>query len=95
MVGRPGFDLIRAPPVTQSPRFSDDGLFVVSSGVDSAVRVWEAATDRCIRGLDGHQSGTAELAITPDANFDLTADGDQTLRLWELDWDLTAPCLSG
>ncbi|MEU1012924.1 protein kinase [Streptomyces sp. NPDC005890] len=70
---------------------SDDGLFVFTSGVESAVRVWNAATGRCMRTLDGHQSGTAGLAITPDANFAFTADGDQTLRLWELDWDLKAP----
>ncbi|MFD9409700.1 WD40 repeat domain-containing protein [Streptomyces sp. NPDC059989] len=69
-------------------RFSADGRYLFVGGTGSAVRVWDVATGRCLRTLDGHMKTVTALAVTPDAGFALTADRDELLRLWELDWDL-------
>ncbi|MFD8708586.1 WD40 repeat domain-containing protein [Kitasatospora sp. NPDC059648] len=70
--------------------FSADGRYALASVAEGGVRLWELATGRCLRTLSGHQKGVAALAVTPDTNVVLTADGTGILRQWELDWELRA-----
>ena len=72
-------------------RFSPDGRFAISGGSDTSVRIWELATGRCLRVLDGHNGAVGAVVISDDARFALSASMDGTVRRWELDWDLRAP----
>ncbi|WP_308197977.1 WD40 repeat domain-containing serine/threonine-protein kinase [Saccharopolyspora soli] len=72
-------------------RFSPDGRFALSGGSDATVRIWELATGRCLRVLDGHNGEVSAVVISSDAQFVLSASWDGTIRRWELDWDLRAP----
>jgi WD40 repeat protein/tRNA A-37 threonylcarbamoyl transferase component Bud32 len=72
-------------------RFSPDGRFAISGGSDTTVRIWELATGRCLRVLDGHDGAVQAVVISTDAQFALSASEDGTVRRWELDWDLRAP----
>jgi WD40 repeat protein len=72
-------------------RFSPDGRFAISGGSDTSVRIWELATGRCLRVLDGHNGAVGAVVISADARFALSASMDGTVRRWELDWDLRAP----
>ena len=80
-------------PKVQSKRvrFSPDGRFAISGGTDTSVRIWELATGRCLRVLDGHNGAVKAVLISADARFALSASMDGTVRRWELDWDLRAP----
>jgi WD40 repeat protein len=66
-----------------SLRFSADGRFLVSAGVDSTARVWEVRGWTQVAVLQGHSG------IVNDAHFDassarvLTAGGDGTARVWD------------
>jgi WD40 repeat protein len=51
--------------------------------------VWDVHSGQAIRILDGHERGSTCLSLTPDGRF-LLSGKDDSLRLWELDWDLTA-----
>jgi WD40 repeat protein len=53
------------------------------------VRIWDTATGKpvgVLRGPPGKDlgRGITALAVTPDGQFLATADGNQTLRLWDL-----------
>jgi WD40 repeat protein len=84
---------VNSVPKVQSKRvrFSPDGRFAISGGSDASVRIWELATGRCLRVLDGHDGAVSAVAISTDARFALSASMDGTVRRWELDWDLRAP----
>jgi WD40 repeat protein len=70
-------------------RMTADGRFAVSGHYWSHTTVWDVHSGRTIRVLDGYEQGSTCIALTPDGRFLLTGK-DDSLRLWELDWDLTA-----
>ena len=71
-------------------RFSPDGRFAISGGSDSTVRIWELATGRCLRVLDGHRNEVRSVVFSSDAGFALSSGAD-AVRRWELDWALKSP----
>ncbi|AWZ05989.1 MULTISPECIES: hypothetical protein [unclassified Streptomyces] len=50
------------------------------------IRMWDTATGRCVRTLEGHTEDVYGIALTPDDRFLISGSSDGTLRLWELDW---------
>lgn len=70
-----------------------DGGFALSGGIGSHVLAWDVTTGRRLRAFDSHAgtSGVAALAMTPDARLAVARTMDGVLRVWQLDWELTAP----
>ena len=44
-----------------------------------------------MRTLEGHASHVNSVALSADARWALSASWDNTLRLWELDWECEFP----
>jgi WD40 repeat protein len=65
-----------------------DARFAVTDSHHTA-QVWELDTGRCLRTLEGHHAILSGLAISSDAGRVLTAALDRTVRIWELDWELS------
>ena len=65
--------------------WSADGKRLASGGADRVIRVWEAATGRCVHTLVGHSAGVFDVAFSPDGAWLASASADSTVRLWELD----------
>lgn len=65
---------------------STDGQFALA--IDGDIEIYDVSSGRRTCTLDQHQRGATALALTPDGNFVLSADREETLRLWVLDWDL-------
>jgi hypothetical protein len=55
------------------------------------IRIWELADGRCIRILEGHTDAVRSLSLTPDGRWLLSGSADETLSLWELDWEYEVP----
>jgi len=63
--------------------FSADGTTLASASADQTIALWEAATGKNIRTLQGHRGAVRWLAFAPDRKHLVSASHDDTLKLWE------------
>lgn len=61
-----------------------DGLWALLAGHDEILRLWEMATGRCLRTLEGPTDVIHTATISPNRRWALAGSEDRTLRLWEL-----------
>src|SRR5207244_2661802 len=78
------------PPGTilSAVAFARGGKVVASaSRFDKAVRLWDVATGKELKRLDGHLRGVECLAISPNGRVLATGGSyqDGTIRLWDVD----------
>jgi serine/threonine protein kinase/WD40 repeat protein len=68
---------------------SPDGRMLASGSgfADPTIRVWDTATGRLLRPLDGHTGWVCKLEFTRDGRRLISAAADQTIRFWDTsDW---------
>jgi small GTP-binding protein len=70
--------------------FSGDTSQALSGGGDSAIRIWDLKTGRCLQVFDGHAGQVRSLAWSVDQRRALSGCADSTLRLWDTE---SAKCL--
>lgn len=63
---------------------SPDKQFLVSGGLDDAIKVWDFASGELRLVLKGHTKPVNDLAISPDCQLLASASDDHTVRLWNL-----------
>jgi len=71
--------------------FSPDEKKVVTAGVDTVVRIWDASTGTLLVTLSGHEDWVGGAYFTQDGSRVVTASHDDTIRVWNA---LTGQCLS-
>jgi len=69
---------------------SPDGRLALAAGRKWAVDVWDLATSRRVRTLQGHEAPVKSVCLSADGRLALSAGEDQSLRVWETD---TGKCL--
>jgi WD40 repeat protein len=76
--------------------WTPDGRSIVSGSVDKSVRVWDAATGRERRRLEGHSWHVADVAVSPDGKLVASAGtDDKTVRIWDLEKGSTRHVIEG
>lgn len=67
-----------------SANLSPDGKLLVTGSWDHSAKIWDVASGRAIRKLDGGHEGYINTAeFSPDGSQVLTASDDGTARLWD------------
>ena len=61
-----------------------EGGVVVAGSDDGTIRVWDLATGRCARLLEGHANTVRTVVLTPDGQYAVSGSEDGTIRVWDL-----------
>lgn len=64
--------------------YSADGRYVATGSSDRTIKIWEAATGRELRALNGN-TGLKALAYSPDGRTLASSGNDGKVRLWDTD----------
>jgi WD40 repeat protein/serine/threonine protein kinase len=61
-----------------------DGHHAISGSYDRMVKLWEAATGRCLRTFKGHKAQVTAVGLNDDGRIAVSGDGDGTLKVWNV-----------
>jgi WD40 repeat protein len=75
--------------------FSPDGHLVIAGYADGGLRLWEAATGRLVRHIQGHQDWVRSVAISPDGRRAVSASDDETIGVWDIETGVELQRLTG
>jgi WD40 repeat protein len=64
--------------------FSPDGKTLAAGFTDRKILLWDTATWRLARTLEGHQEGVFSLAFSPDGRHIFSSSLDKTIRRWDV-----------
>ncbi|KAJ3384797.1 hypothetical protein HDU84_002636 [Entophlyctis sp. JEL0112] len=73
-----------------SVAFSPDGRWIASSGKDSVVKMWTAATGECRATFRGHTNWVNCVDFSRNGSVIVSASSDKTLKAWHAE---TGDCL--
>jgi WD40 repeat protein/serine/threonine protein kinase len=68
----------------RSVQVSADGRFVLSGSEDRTLKLWEAATGRCLHTLEGHTGSVYSVCLSKDGRYAVSGSGDKSVKLWDL-----------
>jgi len=67
----------------KSAAFSRDGARLVSGSQDKSIKLWDTATGRLLRTLEGHADTVSSVAFSPDGTRVVSGSHDNTVKLWD------------
>ena len=65
--------------------FSPDGNAFATAGMDKVIRLWDTATGRLLRTLEGHTDDVKTVGFDPGGTRLASGSYDRTARIWEVD----------
>ncbi|MGD9092733.1 MAG: tetratricopeptide repeat protein, partial [Anaerolineales bacterium] len=68
-----------------SVSLSADGRYALSGGLDTTLKLWDAASRSCLRTFQGHKGMVTSVSLSADGHYALSSSYDKTIKLWELD----------
>lgn len=64
--------------------FTPDGRTMISSGMDSLIKLWSVPEWQPVRTLQEHENSVNSLSLSPDGKTLASGSTDGTVRLWSL-----------
>ncbi len=64
-------------------KYSPDGNYLVSSGMDNKIIIWDLRSSKQMNILSGHNGPVSSICFHPKKNIIASAGDDKTVRLWE------------
>ncbi|KAJ5280512.1 Small-subunit processome Utp12 [Penicillium angulare] len=78
--------LFPSPELLQSSGLSEHSGFLLSTGKDSLIKVWDLASQHCIETHVAQTNGECwSLGLSPDQGGCITAGNDGELKVWSID----------
>ena len=71
--------------------FTPDSRYAISDGADNTILVFELETGRCVHEMKGHVDKVCSVVIDPNGKHVVLGKYVNTIRVWELVWDLEFP----
>ncbi|CAD8128507.1 unnamed protein product [Paramecium sonneborni] len=65
-------------------KFSQDGQYIISSGEENEIKLWNAESFKYIQDLEGHTGPINSLSFSSDSSILLSGSDDRTIRKWNL-----------
>jgi WD40 repeat protein len=84
-IARLGTQRRRHPDHITSLAFSPNGKLLAAASWDRSIRLWDTATGKEVRRLQGHENQVNAVAFAPDGRTLASGSVDQTVRLWDVD----------
>ncbi|MBX3053499.1 MAG: PD40 domain-containing protein [Caldilineaceae bacterium] len=85
MQGQPLSPLLTGESHFLQVAFSPTGEWLVGSGYNGHVYIWQTQTGHCVRLLRGHTQATGGLAFFPHGRWLATGSADQSVRIWDVE----------
>jgi WD40 repeat protein len=63
--------------------FSKDGGWLLSTGKDRQIKLWNVSTGGLVRSFQGHTGDVLMADFSPDGTLIVSASSDETARIWE------------
>ncbi|PWJ54517.1 WD domain G-beta repeat uncharacterized protein [Dyadobacter jejuensis] len=64
--------------------YSPDGRYLLSSGRDAHIKIWDATTDyQLIQDIPAHMYAINHLTFSPDGAYFSTASMDKSIKIWQ------------
>jgi WD domain, G-beta repeat len=76
--------MLKPKRVPGSVSFSADGQMLATGGGDGLLRLWDVATGRQRKSLDGASVRIRNVAFSPDHQRLAATGNDDDIRIWEL-----------
>lgn len=64
--------------------FSTDGRYIFSGGKDYLIKVWDVASSKMIRQLQGHTGVVEDLSVSRNGRWLASASSDGNVGVWDL-----------
>ncbi|WP_414756626.1 WD40 repeat domain-containing protein, partial [Anabaena sp. CCY 9910] len=68
--------------------FSPDGQTLASASYDGTVKLWNVATGKNLKILEGHSDKVNSVIFSPDGKTIASASADKTIKIWSQDGTL-------
>jgi WD40 repeat protein len=68
-----------------------DGRYALAAGESGAIQVCDLWDRKWLQTLEGHTKAVTCLALGADGSLAISASEDETLRVWELNWEYEFP----
>lgn len=65
-----------------------DNRYIISSGEDKVIKIWDVESCTLIKTLSGHTRGIEKIAISPDDKYIVSGSDDKSIKIWDFEKEL-------